>query len=103
MPEPVPKAVFRAPHLMPRPVALAPFTVTLPAAAPVLATAVFAAPPAVLMSWPAPSRPKAAPTGTIKQIESRMFLAERMVLLYRKLRVIVGRRVVQCGRSLKVG
>ena len=85
IPEPVPSAIFLAPHLSPRPVALTPLTLILPVAAPVLTTAVLADPPAALMSCPAPSWPKAAETGTIKQIDRKMFLAARMVLLYRKI------------------
>jgi hypothetical protein len=81
IPEPVPKAIFLAPHLIPRPVALTPWTVALPVAVPVFTTAVFADPPAVRMSCPAPSWPNAAGTGAIKQIDTKMFLAIRMVLL----------------------
>src|SRR5579864_5971966 len=82
-PDPVPKASFRAPHFTPRPVALRPLKDTLPVASPVLATAVLADSPAALISCPAPSW-LAAATGKIKQIDRKMFLAARMVLLYRK-------------------
>ncbi len=81
MPAPVPKAIFLPVHFRPRPVAFRPLYVTLPVAVPVLATAVLAAPPAVLMSCPAPAWPKAAETGTIKQIARKMFRLRRMVLL----------------------